>query len=183
MGHLAIAYLLFVGYERWRASDSDDGIAVIILAIGALFPDLVDKPLAWYAGVLPTGRSLAHSLVVLVPLCLLVFAVTARYGRPRWGVAFGIGAISHALVDAMPVLWRSDASASFLVYPIVPIDGYDEAGPPGVIELFMGSLGDPYFLIEFPLLALAIVVWYWQGCPGLAIATRGRWGSERRKDV
>lgn len=26
-------------------------------------PDLIDKPLAWSVGILPTGRSLAHSLL------------------------------------------------------------------------------------------------------------------------
>lgn len=166
-GHVAVAYLCWLAYARIVDANADDGIAVVILTFGALFPDLVDKPLAWYVGILPTGRSLAHSLLLLVPLSLIVYGLARRHDRREWGVAFAIGAISHALLDAAPALWRADASATFLVYPLIPIEGYGERGTPTVTELLVNSLSEPYFLLEIPLSLIALVIWYRRGCPGV----------------
>lgn len=167
MGHVAIAYLCLLGVDRLRGAERPDEVAVLIVVFAAVLPDLVDKPLAWYVGALPSGRSLMHSLVVLVPLCILVGGIAWRYDRPVWGVAFAIGVISHAIVDALPALWRDDTSTAFLFYPLVQVESYGEAGPPGVWALLLDSLGDPYFLIEFPLLAAAAFLWYRDGMPGL----------------
>ena len=172
MGHIAVAYLCLVIADQYREVNQPDGMAVLIVTFGALFPDLVDKPLAWYFGMLPSGRSLAHSFVVLVPLCVIVIAIARRKGRTWWGLAFGIGVISHALLDALPALWREDSSVSFLLYPILGVEEYGEEGPPTVWGLLLNSLHDPYFLIEFPLLAVAAIVWYREGKPGLSIIHR-----------
>lgn len=168
MGHVAIAYLCLVAFDRFRGVHRPDDVAVLIVVFGALVPDLIDKPLAWHLGVLPTGRSLAHSLLVLVPLCAIVGLWARRYGRPDWGIAFAIGAIGHALVDALPVLWRDETSASFLLYPLVDIETYGEAGPPSVWALLVDSAGDPYFHLEFLLLALAGGMWVRHGMPGVS---------------
>lgn len=171
IGHAAVAYLLYSLYGRWEPEHRVDGVTVWILLFGSVFPDLVDKPLAWYFDVLPTGRSLAHSLLLLIPLCLIILAVAHRYGRLEWGIAFGIGAISHALVDALPVLWRDDATAAFLLYPLVAVEPYD-TGPPSVLGLMIDSMGDPYVLLEFVLFGVALVLWSRHGYPGLDICRR-----------
>lgn len=168
MGHAAIAYLCWAGTERGGVEAPPNDVATIAVVLGALFPDLIDKPLAWHFAVLPTGRSLAHSLLVLFPLVLVVVVVAKRRGRPSWGLAFGIGAISHPLVDAAPILWRDDGSIAFLFYPLTSVEPYREEGPPSVWALFTDSLGDPYFLLEFVLLGIAIAVWYRRGMPGLS---------------
>ncbi len=168
-GHVASAYLCWLVYARISDADAEEEVAVVIVAFGALFPDLVDKPLAWYVGILPTGRSLAHSLVVLVPLAVIIYWIGRKFGHSEWGVAFAIGAISHALLDAAPALWRADDSAMFLFYPLIPIEGYGERGTPTVSELLLGSLSEPYFLIEIPLAAIALGIWYRRGCPGLGV--------------
>lgn len=168
MGHVAVAYLCLVAFDRFRGVRRPDDVAVLIVVFAALLPDLVDKPLAWYLGALPSGRSLMHSLVVLVPLCLAVGALAWYYDRPVWGMAFAIGVLSHAILDALPALWREDTSIAFLFYPIVTVESYGEEGAPGVWALLLDSLGDPYFLVEFPLLAIAGVFWYRHGMPGLA---------------
>lgn len=170
MGHVAVAYLCLIGYDRLRSTNlSIDGTTVLIVCFGALFPDLVDKPLAWYLGVLPTGRSLGHSLVVLVPLCLAVGMLAAQRDRIGWAVAFAIGVMSHVILDALPVLWDPTASADFLAYPIVRVEPYADESAPGVFELLLNSLTDPYFLIEFPLLAIALFAWYQRGLPGVGL--------------
>ena len=171
-GHLAVAYLCYTVYTNYRLNEQPAAVPVVLLGFGALFPDLVDKPLAWYLGVLPTGRTLAHSLLVLVPLSIGVILLARRYDRSEYGVAFAIGAISHALVDAAPVLWDPTASADFLLWPLVSVDTY-ESGAPTVLELLQGSLTDPYFLSEFVLLAITLVVWRHHGYPGIEVITGG----------
>ena len=168
MGHVAVAYLCLVTYDRFRSTDlSIDGPTVLILVFGSLFPDIVDKPLAWYLGVLPTGRSLGHSLLFLLPLCLVVAIIARNRNRIAWAIAFAIGVITHVFLDALPILWDSTASADFLLYPLIAVEPYEDDTAPGVIELFVNSLYDPYFLVEFPLLAIALYVWYRRGFPGI----------------
>lgn len=167
LGHAAIAYLLYTLWIRSRSSQPPTAIPIAFLLVGSQFPDLVDKPLAWYLDVLPTGRTLAHSLLVLVPLCVLVAAVAAHYDRLEYGTAFGLGALSHALVDALPVLWGG-TEANFLLWPLLSVEPY-ESGAPSIIDLFVSSLGDPYFLAEFVLAGLAFVAWRHDGYPGLEL--------------
>lgn len=168
IGHVAIAYLLYSASTRLRFDASPTAVAALILAIGAVFPDLVDKPLAWQLGVLPTGRTLAHSVLFLVPLVAVIYLWTRGRGVEEYGVAFGLGAISHSLVDAAPILWNSDATAGFLLWPVVSVPGY-ESEAPTLLGLLASSLTDPYFLSEFVFLAGAVVLWRADGYPGLEL--------------
>lgn len=170
IGHVAIAYILYAAFVRHRVGRTPDHGPVVVVAFASVFPDLVDKPLAWHLGVLPTGRTLAHSLLVLVPVCVAIYLLARRYDRPAYGIAFTIGAISHSLVDAMPALWGG-TDPGFLLWPIVPVEPY-ENGAPTVLGLLADSISDPYFLSEFVLLAVAIVLWRADGYPGLAIVRR-----------
>lgn len=167
LGHVAIAYLCYSLLARTRFDRVPTDLPVLVVLFGSLFPDLVDKPLAWYLGVLPTGRTLAHSLLVLVPLVLVVAVLASRAGRPAVGVAFAVGALSHALVDALPALWGG-TDPGFLLWPVVPVEPY-ESGAPSVLALLSDSLRDPYFLSEFVFAALAFLLWRRDGVPGLAL--------------
>ncbi len=177
LGHAAIAYLLYSGWKRLQSSGPPASIAVVVLLVGSSFPDLVDKPLAWYVGVLPTGRTLAHSLFVLIPLCGGLYLLARRYGNPyeTYAIAFAVGAISHSLVDAVPALWGEDA-ASHLLWPLTPVETYEE-GAPTVLGLLADSITDPYFLSEFVFAALAFALWRADGYPGLELFRTGlEWG-------
>lgn len=167
LGHAAIGYLLYTFSTRSRFDRPPAAVPVLILLFGTQFPDLVDKPLAWYLGVLPTGRTLAHSLVVLVPLSIAVILVARRYGRGEYGIAFSIGALSHSLVDAAPALWGG-TETSFLLWPILSVESY-EGGSPTVLELLLQSLTEPYFLSEFVFAAIALLAWRQDGYPGLSL--------------
>ncbi len=167
LGHAAVAYLCYSLLVRARNIDPPDGLAVLVLLFGSQFPDLVDKPLAWYLGVLPTGRTLAHSLLVIGPLAAVVYLLAARYSRSEYGVAFGVGAVSHLLADALPALWGG-TDPGFLLWPLVAVEPYDN-GAPAVTTLFGESLASPYFLSEFVFAAVALVVWRREGYPGLDV--------------
>lgn len=171
LGHAAVGYLCYTLATRGRAGDSPTSAAVVALLVGTQFPDLVDKPLAWYLGVLPAGRSLAHSLVVLGPLCAGCYLLARRHERSELGVAFGVGALSHPLVDALPALWTPGLDAAFLLYPIVGVETYED-GAPTAIELLLATLPEPWFQLEFVLAALALTVWSRDGAPGLGVPRR-----------
>jgi membrane-bound metal-dependent hydrolase YbcI (DUF457 family) len=165
LGHAAVGYLCYLLATRTRFDRPPGEFAVLALLVGTQFPDLVDKPLAWYLGVIPTGRTLAHSLLFLIPVAVGVYLLARRYGRPEYGFAFGLGALSHTLVDALPAVWGG-TDAGFLLWPAIPVEEY-ESGAPTVTALLMDSLGDPYFLLEFVLAAIALVAWRRDGYPGL----------------
>lgn len=130
LGHLALAYLSYVVVAGLRRRPLPARWALLPLAFGSQFPDLVDKPLAYYE-LLTYGRSLAHSLFTTVLLCALVWW-TARRLRGRWQpggwqdklrvhapLAFTVGYGSHLLGDS----WKALAAgrihdARFLLWPI-----------------------------------------------------------------
>lgn len=166
-GHLAVAYLAYAGYFRFRSYGRPAGSAVLVLVVASLLPDLIDKPLAWWVGILPSGRSLGHSILVIGPLTLLVYRWFSRRGRTLHGIAFAIGAWSHLILDALPVLW-GDTSVRFLLYPLLDVQRYDD-GAPEILELLADSLRDPYFLVEIPLFAIAVLVWFAHDRPGATL--------------
>ncbi|ATW88585.1 LexA-binding, inner membrane-associated putative hydrolase [Halohasta litchfieldiae] len=169
LGHAAVAYLCYTGLCR-AENRLPESLAVVALLIGSQTPDLVDKPLSWYLGVLPTGRSLAHSLLVLGPLIGVVYLLAARSGRAEYGIAFSIGALSHLLADSLPALWGG-TDGSYLLWPLLAVEPY-ESGPPSILALFTESLGQPYFLAEFVLAGLAVAVWQRDGYPVLSAIRR-----------
>ena len=73
--HAAVAYLLYAGYARWHDGTAPGGWAVLVVLVASQLPDLIDKPLAWQFGLLPSGRSLAHSVFVAVPVVVVVVAL------------------------------------------------------------------------------------------------------------
>ena len=133
-GHLAVGYVLYSLGTRARTGESPDGWNVVALAIGTQFPDLVDKPLAWWLGVLPGGRTLAHSLLVAVPLVVLVAALARRYDAGPRATAFAVGYLSHLAGDALvPALVGSPRELAFLLWPATPTVVYDD--PPLLADL------------------------------------------------
>ncbi len=164
LGHASGAFLLFDLWFR-RTDREPDEVAVLLVAVGSVLPDLVDKPASWYLAILPTGRSLSHSLLFLIPLCALVGIVTWRRARPLWGIAFAIGSLGHVFLDALPAVWEDPTSIEWLLFPLLPVQPYPE-GPPTILGLLMDSLQDPFFYLEFVLFAFAFRAWQVRGYPG-----------------
>lgn len=168
IGHASVAYLLYALSTRSRFDDSPGSGTAVIVAFASQFPDLIDKPLAWYLGVLPGGRTLTHSLFVLVPLSFAIYALARRRGAEEYGIAFAVGVISHTLLDALPILWESTTPWEGLFWPLLSPGGVSGEGAPTVLGLLRDSLGQPYFLSEFVLLVVALFVWRADGYPGLS---------------
>ncbi|GAA0307731.1 metal-dependent hydrolase [Halarchaeum salinum] len=136
--HLGLAYVAYLVVRPrawWRA----DRLTLGALVVGTQLPDLIDKPLAWVVGVLPSGRSLAHSLVFVLPLLLVVAVVCRRRARREAGFAFGFGVLSHLALDAVgPFLAGDYGELGFLLWPLTP-PPYVE--PRNLGELIAAALG------------------------------------------
>jgi hypothetical protein len=61
-GGMVLGYLLWTGWAHLREGRSPTGTEFRLVVFAAVLPDLIDKPLAWTFGVLPSRRSFAHSL-------------------------------------------------------------------------------------------------------------------------
>lgn len=179
--HLAIGYLaysLLVRTTERRAPAAGGAIAV---AIGTQFPDLVDKTLGWTTSLLPSGQSLAHSLLFAVPVILGVGILAVLVNRSTLGVAFGVGYLSHLPADVVyPALLGGDLNLSFLLWPILaPSGSQPTAVFAHVHELFakFGTLlatpeGMYYLLFEVLLLLATLLLWVYDGAPGIPRPTR-----------
>ena len=179
--HLAVGYLLYSVSLRLVYGNRPGDAATVALAFATQLPDLVDKPLAWVFDVLPSGLSLAHSLLFALPLSALVVLVAVRRGSPAIGSAFAIGYLSHLAGDvAYPYFVGDGLRVGFLLWPLVPASPEPTVGFLSLVirffEQFLAFLGTPrgqlYVVFEALLLATAIGLWMADGCPILTFARR-----------
>lgn len=175
--HLAVGYIAYSLLTRllWRRAPRSG--AVVALAIGTQFPDLVDKPLAWTFGITPSGYSIAHSLFVALPLASLAVLVGAALHRRHVGFAFAVGYLSHLPGDVFyPMLVGGQPTASPVLWPLVA------AGEPetsvGFVEMFRTLFGrylnelltaqlSPYLALELGLMGSVVLLWLYDGMPPL----------------
>lgn len=175
-GHLAVGYLLYSAVVRLQTEVAFRRDAVLLLAVGTQFPDIVDKPL-WVAGFLPSGRTLAHSLVTAGIVVLAAYLVLRRSGRGQTAFAFGVGYVAHILTDGFkPLLVGEWQYVAYLFWPLLGVQGPSYHGFRIVVfeplEFFLGR--EPvdadvtlYFLLQLLLFAAAAYVWAADGTPGL----------------
>jgi preprotein translocase subunit SecE len=173
-GHLAVAYLCYVAWTSRRETGEQTLATLCVLAVGSQFPDLVDKPLAWTFGVLPSGRSLAHSLFTVIAIVWLVTYIGRRRDREALAVAFNVGVLTHTLSDISPSAlwgiitgdWSQTEWLTYLVWPLRPPPPY--ANDESFLEVFAAFTVDPYVAFQFVLFGVAVWVWLATGAAGLA---------------
>ncbi|MFB6136875.1 MAG: metal-dependent hydrolase [Halobacteriaceae archaeon] len=128
-GHAAVGYLGYYAARRyWSRLPGGDvhDRTLAGLLLGTQLPDLIDKPLAWWLGVLPAGRSLLHSLVVVLPLAAVTVWAGRRVGRGSAATGLVAGVLSHVLVDPLPQLAAGEfADLPYLAWPLLPAPPYD----------------------------------------------------------
>lgn len=174
--HLAVGYLCFSAYVHLRYRQSPGARATVVLAVATQLPDLVDKPLAWTFAVLPSGTSLAHSVLVAVPVVAAAWLVAARVGAPEMGAALATGWFSHLLGDvAFNAVAGSGFSVGVLLWPVVPAVGGARVDFLTMVATlfadFTAFLATPrgrlYLAVDGLLFAAAAVIWFLDGRPGL----------------
>lgn len=176
--HAVVAYIAFslASHSLSRTPPTTRETAVV--ALGALLPDLVDKPLAWQFGLLEGGRTLGHSLFIAVPLSVVAVVVAARRGRPRLGVAFAAGYLLHLPGDLLPDYLRTgELGVGTLLWPVT--DGGGAQGESFVGEFIYNVVpylrnigaalrsGDPplELLVLFACWVFAVSLWVYDGMP------------------
>ena len=201
--HVAFAYVLYsLSVRAWHRSlavrrnhvpsirgrnrtpaprsrrDSLDGAAVFALAFGGIFPDAVDKPLAWTVGLFDSGYAVAHSLVALPLLAAAALVAFRRIDRTPLGVAFLVGHVSHLVGDVIyPVVEGDPLAVSAVLWPFVRSSGTEASA--GFLRQFAryftswyGQLRalDPGPLLAFEagLALLVVALWVADGAPGVA---------------
>jgi len=167
-GHLAVGYLVYSLGVRLRHGVPPEGPAVIALAVGTQLPDLIDKPLAWTFEILPSGRSLGHSLLFVVLLGVIVWTVGKRYNRRSAAGAFLVGYLSHMVVDVLPAVRAGQWEiVGALLWPLLPVYEYPGEQGRGIVE-FLLALD----LTTLPLMGVVASVfmmglWMFDGLPGV----------------
>jgi hypothetical protein len=177
-GHLAVGYLCYIAWLRVRGASNrtQTGATLVAVAFGSQFPDIIDKPLAWTVPLLPSGRSLAHSLIIATIVIAIVYRVSQEYGHEDAAIAFGIGYVAHTVSDLGPtVIWgllQGDISqlewTSYLLWPVLASPPYplDSSFQEHIVALQL----DSYVVFQFCLVGVALAVWTVSGVPGLRAA-------------
>ncbi|SEH13041.1 LexA-binding, inner membrane-associated putative hydrolase [Natronorubrum sediminis] len=173
-GHFGVAYILYSLYARGRFGRPPRPEPALAVLAGSQLADLIDKPLAWWFGILPSGRSLAHSLLFAAGLLVVVYAVGFALGRLETATAFAIAHLSHILTDVPPRAFLGyPHGTEFLVWPLLeqPTFRFHDRlfEPPAAVEVLVGPFTNPaiFFLSEWLLFGTALALWYVDGCPGL----------------
>lgn len=177
-GHLGAAYLVYRVYVLFRQqinSQAGDlltpGVAVAV-AIGSQLPDLIDKPLAWTVTVLPSGRSLGHSLITIVLVGLVIYLIGKRINAQRTVTAFLIGWLSHSLSDLGPEvifgLLRGETTqltwTTYLLWPLLASPPYPNDS--SFVSHFAQFELTLYAQSQVLVFIIASLVWYRDGSPG-----------------
>ncbi len=179
--HVAVAYVIFsLTVNALTGSAPRNGECLAVVA-GSLFPDLIDKPLGWAFGVVPSV-SLAHSVFVAVPCSLVVVASGYLTGRLLCAFGFSTGYLLHLPGDALfSTITRGHAPVwELLLWPVAspPVD------PPGdfvynvwfYFDNYRVLLVDPnnawFLAFELALLGTAVALWVADGMPGTPFRTR-----------
>lgn len=169
-GHLAVAYLSYVGIVRLRGH-RQRLLPLVAVVVGSQLPDLVDKPFAWTFAMLPSGRSLMHSLFTALVVVMVTYWVSRRFQREDIATALGVGMVSHSLVDLGPGVvigllqgqWGQLQWTTYLLWPLLATPSYPNDH--SFMQHFLAFTLDPYVVFQFGLFAVAVVVWLRSDAP------------------
>lgn len=97
--HVLIAFLPVLAYVLVRDRGLPSLRLVAVVFVGALFPDLIDKPLAYELSLIPSSRVFMHSLPFALPLVVTVCVYAWKTDRTRAGGSFAFAYFSHLFAD------------------------------------------------------------------------------------
>jgi membrane-bound metal-dependent hydrolase YbcI (DUF457 family) len=97
--HALVAFLPVSAYVLLTDRRLPSVRLAAVVFLGSQFPDLVDKPLAYQFGLIPSGRVFMHSLPVALPFLAGVAIYGRQTERPRLTVGFAFAYASHLVAD------------------------------------------------------------------------------------
>lgn len=184
--HVAFGYLLYSAGSRLAGREPPGDRTALAVALAAVLPDLVDKPLSWSLGLFPAGYSVAHSALVAPWVLLGAGLLARRHGSPRVGAAFAVGYCSHLAGDVLyPAVEGGGPAFGVVLWPLVEAPAYGtRLGLVGrtlrYLDAYAGTLAalepGPLLAFEAGLLGAVACLWLLDGLPGFPPAgpRRGR---------
>lgn len=125
-GHAAIGYLAYTLYVASRRRRTPTTAEAFVVLLGTQLPDAIDKPLAWTFDILPSGRSLGHSLLTATILIGVAAVLLRPLNRVDLTVPFGVGYVVGILTDLpVSILWGEFSRATFVLWPLLPSPEYE----------------------------------------------------------
>lgn len=176
--HAIIGYIGYSILVRlvYRAPPTAVETAVVVFA--SLFPDLIDKPLAWQFNLFLSGHAVAHSIFAAVLVSAAVLWLAWRRGRSRIGIAFGVGYLLHLFGDVFPHYLRTGTLPLHRVlWPIRHEGSGYETGFLGELRENLAAYGrwigeqlasgtpDPFLLVLFGISGFGLLLWIADGMP------------------
>jgi hypothetical protein len=176
--HLAVGYLCYSLWLHLRHRRRPTGLPVVVLGTAALLPDLIDKPLGWWLGI-TSSLSVGHSVFFAVTMTLVVWVI----GNGRFALPYGIGHLSHLGADVFyKYALGGQIEYEFLLWPLVRKPASEAPGfisevrywLANFVEFLKTPAGMAYLGFEITLLGSALILWAYDGLPGLAPASYRR---------
>lgn len=171
-GHLAVGYLCYSLAVRLRYRRPPAELSVLALAVGTQLPDLIDKPLSWTVGVLPSGRSLGHSLLFLGCLWYLIQRADRAQGadRQRALVAFVSGYLLHLVGDVAPAVVAGRwAELGMLLWPVTDAYRYPGEQDRQILDVLLAVDLQSLPAEAVGVVVLTVALWLVDGAPGVHI--------------
>lgn len=168
-----LAYSLAVHLFRRRSPTGPEAVTVVFASV---FPDLIDKPLAWEFGVFPSGHGIAHSVFFAVPTTAAVFVATAAIDRREIGAAFATGYLLHLPADVIPhYILNGQLPVSRVLWPVATTESSYPGGFTGTFRTYFTDsaaalLSGPPSLYVFVIggvMTLCALLWVYDGMPGV----------------
>lgn len=121
LGHFLLTALPLCAYWAIRYRRVPRGHTLLLVLVATQLPDVIDKPLAWSFNIIPSGRMLAHSIVIVLPILIAICLVATRWGLGRVASLFSVAYLSHIAGDFYPILWEGTAYYFFsnLFWPLL----------------------------------------------------------------
>lgn len=175
--HAVLGYLALSLFSRLWYREPPGTLATLVVVFASVLPDLVDKPLAWQFGLVPSGYAVAHSVFVATTLAVFAVALGILSDEIRLGVAFALGYLLHLVGDVIPIYAEHGVVyVDHLLWPVVTVreSSPDVGFTDQVLRYFLRYLSDlsgsdpgPYVLFQFGLAAVAFLLWFYDGRPGI----------------
>jgi hypothetical protein len=175
--HAAVGYLAYSLFSHLRYRRAPGGVETIAVIVGAQFPDLIDKPLAWQFGVFDSGYALGHSVFLALPAAAVAAALARTRDRFVAAGAFAVGYLLHLPGDVVPgYLQSGELHLEIVLWPVrtATPGQYDTPAVARTLAIFeeyvrtLTSQDPPTLvLVQAGVVALTGLLWLYDGAPVL----------------
>lgn len=176
--HAAIGYIGYSILVRVFYKETPTAMETVAVVFGSLFPDLIDKPLAWQFDLFASGYAFAHSIFTAVPIATVVVLLAWRHGAFRTGLGFAVGYLLHIPGDMIPPYIQGEGLAVHrALWPFRQEgSGYDSGfgvelseNLVGYASWFIDELAsgnpDPYLFVVVGIGVIGLLLWIADGMP------------------